>query len=132
MNLLKKKIQPTKSTPEITLNPNGMIRIKGRSMIGNIIEFSKQIDDWIDKYLIDPADLTCVDFYLEYLNTNNLKFYISLLKKIETVKLKNKKLMINWYYEEGDEDIIEKGEYISSVLDVPYNFIMLSDLYNGS
>ncbi len=131
MNLLKKKIQPTKSTPEITLNPNGMIRIKGRSMIGNIIEFSKQIDDWIDKYLIDPADLTCVDFYLEYLNTNNLKFYISLLKKIETVKLKNKKLMINWYYEEGDEDIIEKGEYISSVLDVPYNFIMLSDLDNG-
>jgi hypothetical protein len=131
MNLLKKKIQPTKSTPEITLNPNGMIRIKGRSMIGNIIEFSRQIDDWIDKYLIDPADLTCVDFYLEYLNTNNLKFYISLLKKIETVKLKNKKLMINWYYEEGDEDIIEKGEYISSVLDIPYNFIMLSDLDNG-
>ena len=131
MNLLKKKIQPTKSTPEITLNPNGMIRIKGRSMIGNIIEFSRQIDDWIDKYLIDPADLTCVDFYLEYLNTNNLKFYVSLLKKIETVKLKDKKLMINWYYEEGDEDIIEKGEYISSVLDVPYNFIMLSDLDNG-
>jgi hypothetical protein len=39
--------------------------------------------------------------------------------------------MINWYYEEGDEDIIEKGEYISSVLDIPYNFIMLSDLDNG-
>jgi hypothetical protein len=131
MNLLKKKIQPTKSTPEITLNPNGMIIIKGRSMIGNIIEFSRLIDDWIDKYLIDPADLTCVDFYLEYLNTNNLKFYVSLLKKIETVKLKDKKFMINWYYEEGDEDIIEKGEYISSVLDVPYNFIMLSDLDNG-
>jgi hypothetical protein len=131
MNLLKKKIQPTKSTPEISLNPNGMIRIKGRSMIGNILDFGRQVDDWIEKYLDNPADLTCVDFYLEYLNTNNLKFYISLLKKIETVKLKNKKLMINWYYEEGDEDIIEKGEYISSVLDIPYNFIMLSDLDNG-
>ncbi len=127
MNLLKKKIQPTKSTPEISLDPNGMIRIKGRSMIGNIVEFSRQIDDWIDKYLLNPADLTCVDFHLEYLNTNNLIFYVSLLKKIETVKLKDKKFMINWYYEEGDEDIIEKGEYISSVLDVPYNFIMLSD-----
>jgi hypothetical protein len=127
MNLLKKKIQPTKSTPEISFDPNGMIKIKGRSMIGNIVEFSKQINDWVDKYLLDPADLTCVDFYLEYLNTNNLIFYVSLLKKIETVKLKDKKFIINWYYEEGDEDIIEKGEYISSVLDVPYNFIMLSD-----
>jgi hypothetical protein len=131
MNLLKKKIQPTKSTPEISLNPNGMIRIKGRSMIGNILEFGRQVDDWIEKYLDNPADLTCVDFYLEYLNTNNLKFYISLLQKIETVKMKNKKLMVNWYYEEGDEDMIEKGEYISSVLDVPYNFIMLSEPENS-
>lgn len=130
MNLLKKKIQPTKSTPEISLNPNGMIRINGRSMIGNIIEFGRQLNDWIDKYIDSPADLTCVDFYLEYLNTNNLKFYISLLKKIETVKLKDKKFMINWYYEEGDEDIIEKGEYIASVMDVPFNFIMLSDQDN--
>jgi hypothetical protein len=131
MNLLKKKIQPTKSTPEISLNPNGMIRIKGRSMIGNIIDFGRQVDDWIEKYLDNPADLTCVDFYLEYLNTNNLKFYISLLQKIETVKMKNKKLMVNWYYEEGDEDMIEKGEYISSVLDAPYNFIMLSEPENS-
>jgi hypothetical protein len=131
MNLLKKKIQPTKSTPEISLNPNGMIRIKGRSMIGNILDFGRQVDDWIEKYLDNPADLTCVDFYLEYLNTNNLKFYISLLQKIETVKMKNKKLMVNWYYEEGDEDMIEKGEYISSVLDVPYNFIMLSEPENS-
>jgi hypothetical protein len=89
------------------------------------------VDDWIEKYLDNPADLTCVDFYLEYLNTNNLKFYISLLQKIETVKMKNKKLMVNWYYEEGDEDMIEKGEYISSVLDVPYNFIMLSEPENS-
>jgi hypothetical protein len=33
--------------------------------------------------------------------------------------------MINWYYEEGDEDILEKGENISSVLDVTFNFIMI-------
>jgi hypothetical protein len=52
---------------------------------------------------------------------------MSLLKKIESVKLKNKKYIINWYYEEGDEDILEKGENISSVLDMPFNFVMISD-----
>ncbi len=127
MNLLKKKIQPTKSTPEVTLNPNGMIIIKGRSMIENLTEFSNLVDDWVSKYLVNPAEVTCIDFHLEYLNTNNLKFYIELLKKIETVKLKNKKFMINWYYEEGDEDIIEKGEYISSVIDIPSNFVMIAE-----
>lgn len=125
MLLTGKNIAPTKNTPEITLNPEGIIRIKGRSMIDNVIQFSKEMDIWVNKYICDPADLTCVDFYMEYLNTNNLIFYISLFKKIETVRLKNKKFMVNWYYDEGDEDILEKGEYISSVVEVPFNFIMI-------
>jgi hypothetical protein len=41
--------------------------------------------------------------------------------------LKNKKLMINWYYEEGDEDIPEKVENISLHLDMPFNFIRIND-----
>lgn len=125
MLLTRENIAPTKNTPEITLNPEGIIRIKGRSMIDNVIQFSKEMDIWVNKYICDPADLTCVDFYMEYLNTNNLILYISLLKKIETVRLKNKKFLVNWYYDEGDEDIIEKGEHISSVVEVPFNFIMI-------
>ncbi|HEY5124358.1 MAG TPA: DUF1987 domain-containing protein [Ignavibacteria bacterium] len=131
MSVKELQILPTKHTPEISLNPEGIIKIRGRSMNGNVTKFYKQIEDWIDKYICNPADLTCVDFYLEYLNTNNLKFYISLLNKIESVKLKNKKYIINWYYEEGDEDILEKGEYISSVLDVPFNLIMNSEDINN-
>jgi hypothetical protein len=42
---------------------------------------------------------------------------------IKHVTLKNKKFVFNWYYEEGDEDIFERGEYFASVLDVPINFI---------
>jgi hypothetical protein len=42
------------------------------------------------------------------------------------VTLKNKKFVVNWYYEEGDEDILERGEYFSSVLDIPFNFFMIS------
>jgi hypothetical protein len=118
-----------KGAPEIVLSPGGIIEIRGRSMIENVNEFSKQIEDWINKYILNPTDITSVDFYLEYLNTNNIKFYISLLKKIENERLKDKKLVINWYYEEGDEDIYEKGEYISGCLDTQtqLNFIMLSE-----
>ena len=116
-------------TPEINLNPNGIIKISGRSMIEDVNEFSKQIEEWIDKYIFNPADLTCVDFHLEYLATNNLKFYISLLNKIISIKSKDKKYIINWYFDEGDEDILEKGEIISSNLVIPFNFIEISDPY---
>jgi hypothetical protein len=118
-------ISPTKNSPEVILDSKGIIKITGRSMDGNVSEFFKQIEDWVDEYICDPADLTCVDIYLEYLNGIDLKSYISLLKKITSIRLKNKKYIINWYYEEGDEDILEKGECISLVLDIPFNFIKI-------
>lgn len=127
MSLKTIHISSSKKTPEIILNPDGMISIKGRSMEGDWTEFSKLIEAWVDEYIGDPADLTCVDICLEYFNEINLYFYISLLKKIESVRLKNKNFIINWYYEEGDEDILEKGENISFILNIPFNFIKIHD-----
>lgn len=121
------KILQTKCTPKINLNPDGMIKIRGRLMVDDVTEFSKQIEEWIDKYICNPADLTCVDFYMDYLPTSTLRFYISILSKITSIQLQNKKYIINWYYDEGDEDILEKGENISSILNIPFNFIEISD-----
>ena len=89
--------------------------------------FSSQIEDWLDKYLLNPAEITCVDFYLEYFNALNLNYFISLFRKIESVTLNNKKYIINWYYDEGDEDMLEQGEYISSILDIPFRFLKVND-----
>jgi hypothetical protein len=118
-----KKILSTNSSPEIILNPDGIITIRGRSLNGNINELRGDIAEWIDKYIANPAEVTYVDFYLEYFNKANSKVLISLLKKIESLKLLRKKYIINWYYEEGDEDILEKGEFFSSELRMPFNFI---------
>jgi hypothetical protein len=126
--MLEKKILSTKFTPEITLNPDGFIRIKGRSMMnGDLKDFSEQVNEWINEYLCNPAESTSVDIRLEYFNQSNFKTYFDLLKKIAIIKLMNKKYIVNWYYEEGDDDILEKGESISSALDIPFNFIMIDD-----
>jgi hypothetical protein len=127
MYMLSKKILSTKNTPEVILNPDGIITIRGRSMIGKIDEISRELDEWIEKYIDNPAEITYVDFYLEYFNKANSKIIITLLRKIESLKLINKKFIINWYYEEGDEDILEKGEYLSSESDMPFNFIEIYD-----
>jgi len=127
MSVKELQILPTNLTPEIILNPEGIIKIKGRWMNENIADFSKPILDWFDTYICDPAEITCADIYLEYFKGVNLMIFISLLKKITYIKLKDKKFVINWYYEEGDEDILEQGEYISSFLDVPFNFIMIPE-----
>lgn len=120
------RINPTKHSPEIALSPEGSILIKGRSIHENVHEFFEPVDKWITDYIKTPADLTCVDVNLEYFNSASAKIFIHLLEMIGHVSLKNKKFVINWYYEDGDEDILERGEYFSSILNVPFNFIKLS------
>ena len=132
MLLTRKNIAPTESTPEVVLDPDGVIIIKGRSMNINAGGFYEQIESWIDAYINNPADLTSVDIYPEYFNGVNSMIFISLLKKISDVKLKDKELVINWHYEEDDEDILAQGENISSVLDIPINLIMTSEPIDDS
>lgn len=127
MELTRKNIAPTENTPKVVLDPVGVIMIKGRSMIKNAGEFYKQVEEWIDIYVSNPADLTRVDICLEYFNGVNSLIFTSLLKKITEVKLKDKLIVMNWYYEEDDEDILAQGENIASVLDIPVNYIMLSE-----
>lgn len=125
MILQELKIEQTKITPEIYLNPSGVIFIKGRSIRANIIEFSKPVEDWINEYIKDPPDITSINIELEYLNTNNLKFFIDLLSKTGFVKLKDKKVNVTWFYEEGDLDILEKGESIASIVGMQFSYVSL-------
>jgi hypothetical protein len=117
------KILPTKNSPEVILNPDGIIKIRGRSISENVAEFFEPVDDWITEYIKEPAEITCVDIGLEYFNSASARVFITLFQKITWVSLKHKKFIFNWYYEDGDEDILERGEYFASVLDVPINFI---------
>ena len=119
------KILPTRNTPEIILNPEGMLRIEGRSIHENVNDFFLPVEDWVSGYIDVPAEVTYVDINLEYFNSASAKVFIHLFQKITYVIQKNKKFIFNWYYEDGDEDILERGEYFSSVLDVPFNFIKI-------
>jgi hypothetical protein len=117
------RIPPTKNSPEIIMNPEGSIKIRGRSIHENVNVFYLPVSEWITEYIENPADITSVEMKLEYFNSASAKVFIQLLQKLTYVHLKHKKLVLNWYYEDGDEDILERGEYFASILDIPFNFI---------
>jgi hypothetical protein len=127
MWLAGKKIAPTESTPKVVLDPAGAITIRGRSLNKNSEDVFQQIDSWLDVYLHNPAETTNVELYFEYFNSNNSTIFNALLKKISRLQLNNKKVVINWYYEEDDEDILSLGENISLVLHIPMNLIMIPE-----
>ena len=114
---------PTNNTPGFFLNPDGMFKISGRGLYQNKTEDIEQVMNWIDEYLSNPAETTCVIIALEYLNSFSTTIIASLLRKLSTALPQSGKLVIHWYYEEDDEDIIEQGECISATLNIPIDLI---------
>jgi len=121
----QKLISPTKNTPEVILDPKGTIKLTGRLIPENAEDFFNSIEEWINEYFCNPAEITCVEIYLEYINSVGTKYLLDLIHKITHIHLRkdNKKFIINWCYKDEDEDILEKGTFFSSDLDVPFNFI---------
>jgi hypothetical protein len=65
----KKHFLPTNSIPEVYLDPEGVIRIKGKAnVLAESANFA-QIIDWLDQYLVSPAETTYVNICIEYLNS---------------------------------------------------------------
>ena len=116
-------ILPTDKTPEVYLNPEGTIKIKGRGLTINRTELPEVIMDWIGKYLLEPADITYVIIAYEYLNSFNTSSLVTILKKISEVLFQSRKLVIKWFYEDDDDDILERGEYIAAALQIPFEFV---------
>jgi hypothetical protein len=121
-------ISPTKNTPEVILDPKGTIKFTGRLIPENADDFFNPIVEWINEYFCHPADITCVEICLEYVNSVGTKYLLDMINKITHIHLKNNKgkFIINWYYEDIDQDMLEIGTILSSNLNVPFNFIRIS------
>ncbi len=123
-------LQGSPKTPTVEMNAEtGVIEIKGRSIPENSIDFYRPVVDWLDKYSESPANETVVNIQLEYFNTSSSKCILDVFKKLETVYKKNgeKGVVINWYYEEDDEDMLEAGEDYQSILKIPFKMIELEE-----
>jgi len=123
-------ILPTNTTPEILLTPGGIIKIKGRAIDESRAKAPEQITNWLDEYLLNPQEVTDVTIALEFLNSFNTIILTSMLRKITQVIQKGKRLVIHWYYDEDDLDIFERGEYISSTINVPIEFLTTDNIAN--
>jgi hypothetical protein len=128
MVLSKVHILQTEINPELILDPEGIITIKGRYLVLNPADVPVQIVNWIDAYLGNPAESTEVIIALEYLNSYGTKNLMSILKQLSKVVQQNKKIFIRWYYEEDDEDMVDRAEYTSSVLNVPVVSLLINNL----
>jgi hypothetical protein len=103
-------IEATRKTPGIFFDvSNGIFEISGRSIPENSYEFYKPVVDWLNDYISAPLGKTVLKVSLDYFNTSSSK----------VIYKANNEVLIEWYYEEDDEDMQESGEDYASIIKVP-------------
>jgi len=102
----------TNSTPAVRFEEDGKLVIKGRSISENEASFYQPLIDWACMLKIDKL---VVDIDLEYVNSGSSKKLFYLLKVLDA-NAEIRKLFVNWYYEEGDEETLMKGQVFSESL----------------
>ena len=121
-------LEGSAKTPSIHFDAaTGKLELKGRSIPENSVEFYKPLNDWIDSYGKDPIGETS-DVKLEYFNTSSSKCILDLFKKLEAISGSKTKVVVNWFFEEDDEDMEEAGQDYQAIISLPFNIIEVEEI----
>lgn len=125
----KLHLESSAKTPEVIFDSaTGVLLLKGRSIPENSIEFYKPLNDWIDSYSSNPQNKTVIDMKLEYFNTSSSKCILDLFKRLEKLNDGSTDVVVNWYFEEDDEDMEEAGEDYQAIIKLPFKMIEVEEI----
>lgn len=121
-------IKKTNKTPLVEFNYNiGTIKISGKMISENPMEFFDQLDAMLDRFsLLQKPSLTA-NIYLDYFNSVSSKGFLKFLRKIISVKENGVSVEINWYYQKDDIELKEAGEDYAFILQYPFNITECND-----
>ncbi len=115
------KIKGTDDTPNVILDAeSNIIEFSGRSLPEDVVTFYAPVIQWIEEYAKSPNPKTDVIFRLEYFNTASSKILLDILLKFEDILNAGSEVVVQWYFQEDDEDMEEAGEEYSEIVDIPF------------
>ncbi len=122
-------INPVKhKIPSIEFDPEtGIMNMEGLSRAENAPEVYLPAIEWTEKYLQQPQNETVINMRIKYFNTSSAKCLLEIMERFLSLKKLSKKVTINWYHDDDDDDMIDAGKLFQEVLDVKINFIVFEE-----
>ncbi len=129
-------IPATEFTPKVTfMVESGHLELSGISRPEDVAGFYDELLEWLrnfedsllksgNKYQVQDFRFS---FKMSYFNSSSSKFIIQLLRHIKNLKDQGIDITIDWYYEEGDEKMLEDGEDLAEAVELEFNYIEMED-----
>jgi hypothetical protein len=106
-------IEATNHSPRVEFNPDGMLKIEGRSFPEDASIFYSELIDYVSEMEVMSVSLLV---NLEYINTASSKKLLELFRQLDSNENINI-VTVDWHYEEGDDDSVETAEIFEESLD---------------
>lgn len=105
-------IKREKYTPHVLFDVNTRVfSIEGESYSDDSDSFYRPVIKWLKGYLTTNKKSITINFKLKYFNTRSSRAFFEILELFEEhVIQRNVKVVVNWYTNTKDVDIIEDGE----------------------
>lgn len=117
-------IEKTKATPAVNFDADsGVLEISGESYPENSMKFYQPVFNWLQQYLSETDRPIVFNFKLDYFNTSSSKCILNILEMLEDAHSKGRKIDLNWYYQEEDDDMLENGQEFAEDMSLQFNFI---------
>ena len=118
------RIEATSKTPEVLFDAsNEVFEIKGKSVPGDADHFFNPVTAWIEDYVSQPNASTIFKIDLEYFNMSSSKRLLNILYKLHELLEKGLNIIIEWHYNEDEEDMLEVGEDYEFMVRIPFKYI---------
>ncbi len=110
--------------PEVAFNgTSGRMRIMGRCIPENAQEFFDPLLSWIDALAGHPPSSLLLEIHLEYFNSSSVSPVASMVRKVNALREQGVEVVINWCYDEDDEDMMDSGTDIMDTFGVYMNLV---------
>ncbi|MDI1355368.1 MAG: DUF1987 domain-containing protein [bacterium] len=117
-------ITGTPKTPSIRFDPlAGALEISGRSTPEDPIEFYRPLLEALSKLCVTSSPRCDVTIAFEYFSTSSSRCIYNVFKKLEIYSKSGGNVVVNWLYEEDDDEFLEVGEDFQAIIEVPFKMV---------
>ena len=129
-------INGTDFTPKVAfLAEAGHLELSGISRPEDVAGFYEELLQWLgefEEFVLKSEHKYEVQeprfiFNMSYFNSSSSKFIIQMLRHVKNLIDQGIDIKIDWFYEEGDEKMMEDGEDLADAVELEFNYIELED-----